>query len=32
MVLYDYTQMQIPSHLFLPVFGTIPEGAINASA
>jgi hypothetical protein len=30
--LYDYTQIQIPSHLFLHMSRTIPEGAVNASA
>jgi hypothetical protein len=30
--LYDYTQIQIPFHLFLHMSRTIPEGAVNASA
>jgi hypothetical protein len=30
--LYDHTRMYFPSHLFLHMFSTIPEGAMNASA
>jgi hypothetical protein len=30
--LYDYTRMHFLSHLFLHMFRTIPEGAMNVSA